>query len=102
MNILIRDVPAAVLAALDADAASKGISRQERLIQLLDQAFGRPPIVVAWLKADRNAELSLSGGNDDEPDTCVECGQPLDQVWIGVLSDGTLHMPVCSACATSE
>ena len=100
MNILIRDVPSAVLTNLDADAASKGISRQERLIQLLDQAFGQPPVVIAWLKADRNAELRI--GDPEEGDTCVECGLPLDHVWIGVLSDGTLHMPVCSACATSE
>ena len=99
MNVLIRDVPDTVLAALDADAASRRQSRQDRLIDLLDQHYGEKPIVMAWLKADRNGELML---NDEEEDICAECGCALDHVWIGVLSDGSLHMPVCSGCATSE
>lgn len=100
MNILVRDVPDFITAALDADAAAKRISRQERLIQLLERQYGEPPIVVAWIAADRNGELTLNDAEDG--DVCSECGQPLDAVWIGVLSDGTMHMPVCSGCARSD
>lgn len=100
MNILIRNIQPDLLAALDADAASKRISRQEQLIRILERQYGKPPVVVAWLRADRNGKLSLSG--DDEPDVCAECGHKLDAVWIGVLSDGSLHMPVCSGCARSD
>ena len=101
MNVLIRNVPDSLLAALDADAASKRQSRQDRLLDLLNQHYGEPPVVMCWLKSDRNGELNLSG-SDDEPDTCAECDSDLDAVWIGVLSDGTLHMPVCSGCARSD
>lgn len=97
MNILIRNVDDAILAALDADAARKRQSRQDKLLDLLNQHYGEPPVVMAWIKADRNGELNLSGS--EEPDVCTECGQDLDAVWIGVLSDGSLHMPVCSGCA---
>lgn len=100
MDILIRNVSETILAALDADAARRKVSRQQRLIDLLDQHYGDPPVVIAWLKADRNGELELAGG--EEPDVCIECGQDLDAVWIGVLSDGSLHMPVCSGCARSD
>ena len=101
MNILIRNVDDAILAALDADAARKRQSRQDRLLDLLNQHYGEPPVVMCWLKSDRNGELNLSG-SDDEPDTCAECGGDLDAVWIGVLSDGSMHMPVCSGCARSD
>lgn len=101
MNILIRGVSDNILAALDADAARRKVSRQQRLIDLLDQHYGDPPVVVAWLKADRNGELTLAGGSE-EPDSCIECGSGLDAVWIGILSDGSLHMPVCSGCARSD
>ena len=101
MNIIIRNVPESTLAALDADAARKRQSRQDRLLDLLNQHYGEPPVVMCWLKSDRNGELNLSG-SDDEPDTCAECGGDLDAVWIGVLSDGTMHMPVCSGCARSD
>lgn len=100
MNILIRNVDDAILAALDADAARKRQSRQDKLLDLLNQHYGEPPVVMAWIKADRNGELTLTGG--EEPDTCAECGQDLDVIWIGVLSDGSLHMPVCSGCAHSD
>lgn len=101
MNILIRNVDDAILAALDADAARKRQSRQDRLLDLLNQHYGEPPVVMCWLKSDRNGELNLSGGGD-EPDTCAECGGDLDTVWIGILSDSSLHMPVCSGCAHSD
>lgn len=100
MNILIRNVDDAILAALDADAARKRQSRQDKLLDLLNQHYGEPPVVMAWIKADRNGELNLSGS--EEPDTCAECGGDLDTVWIGILSDGSLHMPVCSGCARSD
>ena len=102
MNILIRNVENTILAALDADAASKRQSRQDRLLDILAQHYGEPPTVIAWLKADRNGELAIIGGVGVEPDTCAECGQDLDAVWIGVLSDGSMHMPVCSGCARSD
>lgn len=92
MNILIRNVPDSILAALDADAARKRISRQDLLTDILTKHYGDPPVVIGWIKASRNGELSLAGGSDDD----------LDAIWIGVLSDGSLHMPVCSGCARSE
>jgi hypothetical protein len=100
MNILIRNVSDSILAALDADAARKRQSRQDKLLDLLNQHYGDPPVVMCWLKSDRNGELNLSGS--EEPDVCAECGQDLDAVWIGILSDSSLHMPVCSGCAHSD
>ena len=47
MNILIRNVDDAILAALDADAARKRQSRQDRLLDLLNQHYGEPPTVIA-------------------------------------------------------
>ena len=100
MNILIRNVSDSILAALDADAARKRQSRQDRLLDILAQHYGEPPVVMAWIAATRNGELNLSGS--EEPDTCAECGGDLDAVWIGSLSDSSLHMPVCSGCAHSD
>lgn len=102
MNILIRNVSDDILAALDADAARKRISRQDLLTDILTKHYGDPPVVIGWIKASRNGELSLAGGSDDEPAVCAECGHDLDAVWIGVLSDGSLLMPVCSGCARSD
>lgn len=101
MNILIRDVPEATLARLDAEAQRRRRSRQELILQLLAD-WAEPPIVLGWFRAARNGELSLAGGVDDEPAECVECGQPLDWPWIAVLSNGSIHGPCCTGCATSE
>ena len=98
-NLLIRNVSGETLQRIKSDVERRGVTQQELLIDLLNKTYGDPPVVVAWLKATRNGELCLAG---DEPATCVECGQDLDHVWIGVLSNGTLHMPVCSGCATSQ
>lgn len=101
MNILIRDVPESLVRRLDDEAARRKMSRQEFLATLLAE-WAEPPVVLGWFKAQRNGELSLAGSSDDEPAECHECGQPLDEVWIGILSNGAIHGPVCSGCATSE
>ena len=41
MDLLIRDVPAEVVAAVDAEAQRQGLSRSEVLRRKLDQAFPR-------------------------------------------------------------
>ena len=101
-SLLIRNVSPDTLRRLKEDAERRGVTQQELLTALLSERYGDPPLVVAWIKATRNGELSLSGGSDDEPALCAECGQDLDWPWIGVLSDGSLHMPVCTGCATSQ
>lgn len=53
---------------------------------------------LGWFKADRNGELDLKDVEDAAP--CHECGQPLDWPWIGILSNGAIHGPVCTVCAT--
>lgn len=100
MNILIRDVPAAIAAAIEADAAAKRISRQDLLIDILHRLYGEPPAVAGWFRADRNGELTLNDADDGA--TCHECGQPLDWPWFGILTNGQLHGPVCTGCATSQ
>ena len=92
-NILIRNVSPDTLQRLKTDAERRGVTQQELLIDLLNQKYGDPPVVVAWMKATRRGEMDGAEVN------CIECGQPLDWPWIGVLSDGSLHMPVCTGCA---
>lgn len=46
MNLLVRDVPEGVVAALDAQAERLGLSRSEYLRRLLTQASGRDGGVV--------------------------------------------------------
>ena len=98
MNILIRDIPDATVRRLDDEAARRKMSRQEFLTALLAD-WAEPPIVLGWFKPQRNGEIDLT--DTDDPAECHECGQPLDEVWIGILSNGAIHGPVCSGCATS-
>lgn len=97
MNILIRNVDDAILAALDAEAARRKQSRQEFIFQLLAE-WAEPPIVIGWFEATRKGEMSIKGSF--EPDTCPDCGQDIDWPWIGILSNGAIHGPVCSICAS--
>lgn len=101
-NLLIRNVPPDTLHRLKEDAARRNLSQNDLILALLNERYGEPPVVVAWLKATRNGELALAGGSDDEPAICAECGQDLDWPWIGILGDGSMHMPVCTGCATNE
>jgi hypothetical protein len=94
MNILIRDVPDNLIAQMDAEAASTGVSRQELILTLLVTTYAQPPAVVGWVKFDRAGELD---GTD-----CPECGQPLNEMWAGLLSNGQWVAPRCQWCATSE
>lgn len=100
MNILLRDIPDATVSRLDAEAARRKMSRQEFLANLLAE-WADPPIVLGWFRPQRNGEIDLMTDIDDRAE-CHECGQPLDEVWIGILSNGSIHGPVCSGCATSE
>lgn len=93
MNILIRDVPSNIVAALDAEAATKRLSRQDLLLDILGGIYGEPPAVVGWVQCDRRGELDGD---------CPECGQPVQEVWIGMLTNGTWIAPRCQWCATSE
>lgn len=99
MNILLRDVSPALASALDAEAKRRNASRNDLILSLLGD-WAEPPVVLGWFKAERNGELDLRTSED--PATCVECSQPLDWPWIGILSNGAIHGPVCTVCATSE
>lgn len=101
MNILLRDVSPALAAALETEAKRRNASRNDLILALLGD-WAEPPVVLGWFKATRNGELTLAGGNDEDPAACAECGQPLDWPWIGILSNGAIHGPVCTGCATSE
>lgn len=46
MNLLIRDIPDDVVAALDAESARLGLSRSEYIRRMLSQASARAGIVV--------------------------------------------------------
>jgi hypothetical protein len=62
--------------------------------------FADPPIVLGWFKPQRPGEIDLT--DSDDPVECHECAQPLDEVWIGILSNGAIYGPVCSSCARSD
>jgi hypothetical protein len=94
MNILIRDITEPLNAAIDQAAAAAGLSKQELLLTLLVTTYAEPPAVVGWVKLDRRGELD---GAD-----CPECGQQLDEVWAGLLTNGQWIAPRCKWCATSE
>ena len=95
MNIQIREVTDSLNARIDAAAAAASVSKQELLLDLLTATYGEPPLVVGWFKADRRGELNADA-------QCPECGQPLDQVWAGLLSNGTWVAPRCQWCAVSD
>lgn len=99
MNILLRDVSPALATALDAEARRRNASRNDLILSLLGD-WAEPPVVLGWFKAERNGELDLKNVEDAAP--CHECGQPLDWPWVGILSNGAIHGPVCTVCATSK
>ena len=65
----------------------------ETLLDMLE--ISKPPLVVGWLQFDRRGEL-------DAEVQCPECGQPLDEVWAGLLSNGEWTAPRCQWCAVSD
>ena len=70
----------------------------ETLLNLLEVSkppTSAPPVVVGWLKFDRRGELAADV-------QCPECGQPLDEVWAGLLSNGEWTAPRCQWCAVSD
>ena len=69
----------------------------ETLLDMLrsGQTANEPPLVVGWLRLDRRGELAADA-------TCPECGQPLAEVWAGLLSNGEWTGPRCQWCAVSD
>ena len=101
-NILIRNVPPDTLRRIQAEAARLDRSQNDIVLAALTARYGEPPAVVGYIKLHRNGDLPLARPEEDEPATCAECGRDLDWPWVAILMDGSLHMPLCSACATSE
>ena len=95
MNILIRNIPDALAQRISATAEDAGESQQEMLLSLLTVTYAEPPVVVGWVRFDRRGEL-------DDAAPCPECGQPLAEVWAGLLSNGQWIAPRCQWCAVSE
>lgn len=95
MNLLIRDVSDSLNARIDAAALAAGLSKQELLLDLLQSAYGEPPLVVGWVQLTRRGEL-------DADAACPVCGQPLEQVWAGLLDNGSWIAPRCQWCAVSD
>lgn len=94
MNILVRDISDALAERIKAAALAQEQSQQEMLLDLLTATYAAPPVVVGWVKFDRPGELD---GAD-----CPECGQPLAEVWAGLLSNGQWIAPRCQWCAVSK
>ena len=94
MDISLKGVPDQLAARMSELAAAQGISRHEMLLDLLVAAYAEPPLVVGWLRLDRRGEL-------DADAACPECGQPLTEVWAGLLSNGQWVAPRCQWCAVS-
>jgi plasmid stability protein len=71
MNLLVRDIPEAVVAALDAEAERQGLSRSEYLRRILTQVSGRDgrSVSVADLAAFSESFAGLA-----DPDL-------MDQAW---------------------
>ena len=94
-DILIRNVPDALSERIQAAARDGRTSRQDLLLDLLTATYGDPPLIVAWFRADRPGELDA-----DAP--CPNCGQPLAEVWAGLLSNGQWVAPRCQWCAVTD
>lgn len=95
MDIILKGVSGALAARMSAIAAEHGISRHEMILELLADTYGEPPVVIGWVRFARRGEL-------DADADCPECGQPLTEVWAGLLSNGTWIAPRCRGCATNE
>ena len=94
MNIQIREVTDSLNARIDAAAAAASVSKQELLLGLLTDTYSEPPLVVGWFQANRRGEL-------DDDAACPECGQPLTEIWAGLLNNGQWVAPRCQWCAVS-
>ena len=57
-DLLIRDVPDDIVAALDADASRLGLSRSEYIRRTLAQAAGRSPAAAGQLTVDDLARFA--------------------------------------------
>jgi len=94
MDILLRNVSDEINSLLVGEAKKRGMTRGDLLLEILAQRY-EPPVVVGWFRADRRGEL-------DAEVQCPECGQPLAELWAGLLSNGQWGAPRCQWCATSE
>lgn len=94
MNVIIRDVPKLTSDNVKIEADRLGISQQELLSNLLEKAFGEPPLTLGYVKIDRPGDLSV--GED-----CPECSNPASEWWLKFASNGVTTL-VCNFCATSE
>jgi hypothetical protein len=92
MNLIIRDVPAATHANMQAEANRKGLSQQEMLLNRLEEWWREAPTVVMW--------ISGKLGQQDPETTCPECGRVLSNPHVGLLSNRSFTIVVCGLCAT--
>lgn len=94
MNVLIREIPDAVNARIDAAAQAAGLSKQELLLDLLTKTYAEPPLVIGWVKFDRPGEYDTG--------VCPECGEAMEELYAALLSSGKWVAPRCKWCAVSE
>ena len=95
MNVLIREIPDAVNARIDAAAEAAGLSKQELLLDLLTKTYAEPPLVIGWVKFDH-------AGKKYDTGVCPECGEVMEDLYAGLLSNGKWVAPRCKWCATEK
>lgn len=97
-DILLRDVPAALVERIDAQADGAGMSRQEYLLAYLQDMFGTfsADLVLGYV---RLTESEIPSDTD-----CPECDMPFGDtgVWLGFTGALRPFGPVCGRCATTE
>lgn len=94
-SILVRNVPNDVLAALDDYAAHAGQSRQEFILDILADAVEAhdPGLVVGFWETHGGEMVGMD---------CVECGQSMARVFVGMTRGYRMLGPLCERCATTE
>ena len=92
-DLLIRNVPPTLAASISEAAQGEGLNREQLLRRLLDERFGEPQTMLAFIRADRPGEVDYR--------FCPECGQDMTALWFAVTSARTLVGPVCAGCAVT-
>ena len=95
-SFLLR-LPAYLSATVAELSRQTGMSQNTFIADAVRQAVGddaQPPLVLGWIAIDRPGELSPGDGWD-----CPECGQPMCEPHVGIMSNGVLTRVVCGGCA---
>ena len=101
MNTMLRSIPDAHHAALQALARQRGITQNEVYLQAVAAfvAANDPQVCLGWIQLDRPGDVPNPG------DVCPECGYDLSAnppLFVALMADGSVYGPVCNVCATSQ